>query len=143
MVMMFDVPRNFTFFEVLDGLGHDEERRPEIDGNMFVEQLRRCVGHAAPGCQARSIDHSIETAEVLDGSDDRAACLLRVPEVCLQEYRRHAESGEVLGDFPAGRRGASGDGDARSSLGRGLPRNPGAEALRAPADQYDGVLEQP
>ncbi|CAL9319965.1 hypothetical protein SUDANB135_06056 [Streptomyces sp. SudanB135_2055] len=120
---------------------HREERRPEVDRDVLVEQLGRGVQQRPPGRQPRRVDQAVDPAVRLHHPAHGRLRLPGVRQIGPHEHRLAARRPQ-LGDQGLARfRPPPGDGQDRP-LPDGGPRDRGADALGAAVDQDDLSVEQ-
>jgi hypothetical protein len=121
---------------------HEEERRPQVDRHVGVEELRGGVDQRAAAGESRRVDQAVDPAEATDHLGHRALRLRDVGDVGLHEHRLAAAAiGELGGAGTADIRPAPRDDDGGALVDRG-PGDRGAHPLGAAADQQDLALEQ-
>jgi hypothetical protein len=121
---------------------HDEERRPQVDGDVSVEELDGGVRQGSTRGDARGVDDAVNPAVAGHSRAHAPGRSNRIGKINSVEPGVGSVAGQLTGKVLTRCSVAPRDHDPGSTIDRGRSGNSGAEPSISSADQDDLVLEE-
>ena len=131
-----------TAAHVLHGGLHDEERCPQIDGDMSVEEFDVGVQQCSTRGNTGGVDDAVNPAVASHGGGHGTGSGQRIGKINSLEAYVGPVAGKLSGNGLTRRRVAPRDHDPSRSSGCGRSGDASAESTSSSADQDDLVLEE-
>ena len=119
---------------------HGEERRPQIDGDVLLEQFGARVEQSPARRQTRRVDEAVHPAEAFHRPLHRPGGLTGLGEIGTDERDRRVVGLQVIDEGLTGLGPAAREGHLRAFANR-RPDDPGPDSLGATTDE-DDLLRQ-